>query len=177
MSKVTGMLFSVILAAVLFVAGCVPAGSSSNQTDVREGVSMGNRAPDFQVLSMDGKPVQLSDYRGKPVLLNFWATWCPPCRSEAPFLDQVNAAYAPKGLVMLAVDIGENTTIINNFMTSLNLSMPVFRDADSSVAKAYGIAGIPTTFLLDKDGIIRFKLVGAFRDRASVETALKTIMP
>lgn len=172
------VLLPIILCIAILVGGCTPGTPSGNATlNVNEGIAIGNRAPDFQLPTMDGKTVKLSDYRGKPVLLNFWATWCGPCRYEVPFLEQINDTYTSQGLVMLAVDIGENATTIQNFMTSLNVSLPVLMDANSAVSKKYGLTGIPTTLLLDKDGIIRFKIIGAFQNKAAIEEALKTIMP
>jgi peroxiredoxin len=173
-------LFATILSAILFSAGCGPSSSSNqtgNQPAVVEGVNIGNRAPDFQLQDMSGKSVKLSDYRGQPVLLNFWATWCGPCKYEAPFLSQINTDYAPRGLVMLAVDIGENATTIQNFETSLNISLPVLMDANVTISKVYGLTGIPTTFMVDKDGVIRFKLIGAFPDKAAIEAAITNILP
>jgi peroxiredoxin len=172
------LMMPVILCLAIMVAGCTPANPSGNQTaNVTLGINTGNRAIDFQLPALDGKTVKLSDYRGKPVLLNFWATWCGPCRGEVPFLNQINTTYSSQGLVMLAVDVGENSTTIQNFMTSLNVSLPVLMDGNTSVSKMYSLTGIPTTLMLDKDGIIRFKIIGAFPDKASIETALKTIMP
>ena len=171
-------LLAIVLSAAMIVGGCKSAVPSTNQTaNVTEGINTGNRAIDFQLQALNGTTVKLSDYRGQPVLLNFWATWCGPCRGEVPFLDQINASDASKGLVMLAVDVGENSTIIQNFMTSLNVSLPVLMDSDTSLSKKYVITGIPTTFMLDKDGIIRYKMVGAFPNKAAIETALTTIMP
>ena len=178
MNKRTIALLPVIMCLAILVGGCTPASPSSNQTaNITEGVAIGNRAIDFQLPKLDGTIVKLSDYRGKPVLLNFWATWCGPCRFEVPFLEQINASYSSKGLIMLAVDIGENATTIQNFMTSLNVSLPVLMDANSTVAKTYGLLNIPTTFMVDKDGIIRFKQIGAFQNGAVIEEALKAIMP
>ena len=168
-------LLAVILSVTTIVGGCGP--STNPAANVTEGINTGNRAIDFQLPTMDGKTVKLSDYRGNPVLLNFWATWCGPCRYEMPFLQQIYDSYTSQGLVMLAVDVGENSTTIQNFMTSLNLTLPVPLDANGAVSKEYSITGIPTTFMVDKDGIIRFKIIGAFLDKAAIETALKTIMP
>lgn len=170
----------IILFVTMLASGCKATTSpaTTNQSaNVPEGISIGNRAIDFELQTLDGKTVKLSDFRGKPVLLNFWATWCPPCRFEVPFLDQINQSYAAKGLVMLAVDIGEDSTTINNFMMSLNVSLPVLMDTDKKVAKAYSITTIPRTFLIDNNGIIRQMVPGAFQDKAAIENELKKIIP
>ena len=160
---------------MLLASGC--RSFTPPATAIPEGINVGNMAIDFQLQTLDGKTVKLSDLRGKPVLVNFWATWCGPCRSEMPYLQQINDSYAVKGLVVLEVDIGEDSATIQKFMTELNLSMTVPMDTDKKVAKAYGITAIPSTFLIDKDGIIRGKVVGAFRDKAAIENELKKIMP
>ena len=161
------------------VPSALPTPSSPNKTITPvPGFLSGNfLAPDFQLQTLDGKTVKLSDYRGKPVLLNFWATWCGPCRYEIPFLDQVNAVYSQKGLVMLAVDLGEDAATVSNFMVTENVSLPVLLDTDKSVAQKYTIVGIPTTFLVDTDGILRYKKVGAFQDKTEIENALSLVIP
>lgn len=141
------------------------------------GVSISNIAPDFHLQTLTGDNISLSDFRGKPVLLNFWATWCGPCRFEMPFLQQVNDSWSSKGLVVLAVDYGEKPAVIEKFMIELNLSMIVPMDTDGKVTKSYLIGGLPTTFLIDKDGVIRQKVVGAFPNAATIENELKKIMP
>jgi cytochrome c biogenesis protein CcmG/thiol:disulfide interchange protein DsbE len=170
----------------LVVSSCSPVIPSalptqsppSNTVTPIPGVLSGNySAPDFQLNTLDGKTVKLSDYRGKPVLLNFWATWCGPCRYEIPFLDQINAAYSQKGLVMLAVDLGEDAATVSNFLATENVSLRVLLDTDKSVAQKYTIVGIPTTFLVDTEGILRYKKVGAFQDKTEIENALSLVIP
>ncbi len=141
------------------------------------GVSIGNLAPDFQLRTLTGDNISLSSLRGKPVLINFWATWCGPCKAEMPYLQQINDTWSAKGLVLLAVDIGEKPATIEKFMNELNLSMTVPMDSDGKVAKAYLIGAIPTTFLIDKDGVIRQKIVGAFPSAEAIEKELSKIMP
>lgn len=176
------VLLTIILTASLLGSGCGKAtppttSQSINGTAAEPGINIGNLAVDFELQTLDGKTVKLSDYRGKPVLLNFWATWCGPCRFEMPFLQQINDSYSAKGLVMLAVDIGESSATVQKFMTDLNLSLTVPLDTTAKVAKSYGILNIPSTFLIDKDGIIRGKVVGAFPNQAAIENELKKIMP
>ena len=112
-------------------------------------------------------------------MVNFWATWCPPCKAEMHYLQQVHDSWSAKGLVLLAVDIGEKPDKIAGFMTTNNitLTMPIPMDADGKVAKAYLIGAIPTTFLINKDGVIRQKIIGAFPSKEAIENELKKIMP
>ena len=142
------------------------------------GVSIGNLAPDFELKTLTGENITLSSLRGKPVLLNFWATWCPPCKAEMPFLQQINDTWKPKGLVILEVDVGEKKGQVETFMTGLNLSMQVALDTDMKVtSKSYLIGAIPTTFFIDKNGVIRQKNVGGYLSRAAIEAELPNIMP
>lgn len=176
------VLLTIILTSSLLGSGCGKAtppttNQSINETAAAPGINVGNLAFDFELQTLDGKTVKLSDLRGKPVLLNFWATWCGPCRFEMPFLQQIKDSYSAKGLVLLAVDIGENSATVQKFMTDLNLSLTVPMDTTAKVAKSYSILNIPSTFLIDKDGIIRGKVVGAFLNKAAIENELKKIMP
>ncbi|MDO8687303.1 MAG: redoxin domain-containing protein [Dehalococcoidales bacterium] len=164
----------VVTAAVLVLS---LMSTCTGKTSSVTGVSIGNRAPDFQLRTLTGQTVSLSSLRGKPVLINFWATWCGPCKAEMPYLQQINDTWSAKGLVLLAVDIGEKPATIEKFMTELNLSMTVPMDSDGKVARAYLVGAIPTTFLIDKDGVIRQKVVGAFTSVEAIEKELSKIMP
>ena len=144
------------------------------------GVSIGNLAPDFQLTTFTGDNISLWGLRGKPVLLNFWATWCGPCKFEMPFLQQIHESYSDKGLVLLAVDFGEKPDKIQKFMDTNNvtLTMPMPMDTDGKVTtKTYLVGALPTTFLIDKEGIIRQKVIGAFANKEAIENELKKIMP
>ncbi len=193
-------LLAIILLVVLLLSGCqsftpasqpspgpttpttqptpqTPATESSPAPVIPEGINIGNLAPDFRLQNLDGQTISLSDLRGKPVLINFWATWCPPCRFEMPFLQQVHDGWSAKGLVLLAIDIGESSTTVEKFMTDLNLSLTVLLDTDREVTEDYGIAAIPTTFLIDKEGIIRQKVIGAFPNKEAIESELRKSIP
>jgi thiol-disulfide isomerase/thioredoxin len=115
----------------------------------------------FELKNLDGLTKQLTDYKGKVVLLNFWATWCGPCRIEMPSMDKLYKEFEKDGFELLAVNIGESSEIAGKFMKSNNLSFPVLLDEDQSVAASYGIRSIPTSFLIDKDGNILGMAVGA----------------
>ena len=93
----------------LLVSGC-SAGSELSEAQV------GNLAPDFQLDNLDGKPVALSDLKGKPVLLNFWATWCPPCRDEMPYIQEIYDEWSDEGLVVLAINYGESASRVKEFV-------------------------------------------------------------
>ena len=166
----------IILASAL-VLGLILAGCSSG-TEVAQGPQVDKLAPDFQLPTLDGQAVSLGDFRGKPVLLNFWATWCGPCRFEMPFIQEIfeKKEWSDTGLVILAIDIGENPSEVKEFMENYDLSFPVLLDTNQDVALKYNIRAIPTTFFIDKDGIIQDIKVGAFSGKTEIEKRLVKII-
>jgi peroxiredoxin len=140
------------------------------------GIQVGNLAPNFQLNNLEGKPVSLGDLRGKPVILNFWATWCQPCVSEMPFLQIVYEEQSAEGLVLLAINIDGTSSQVKEFLQGHNLSLPVLLDTKQDVAQRYNIQYIPTTFFIDKEGIIQAVKVGAFPSKEAIEGDLDKIM-
>jgi thiol-disulfide isomerase/thioredoxin len=119
------------------------------------------RATPALVLSTpEGAPWRLVDQRGRPLLLNFWASWCEPCRTEMPALEGVQARHADAGLTVLAVNVREHPGTVQRFIQSTGLSLPVLRDADGSAAKACGVRIYPSTLAIGRDGRARFTVVG-----------------
>ncbi len=170
----------ILLTLALVVAGCQPLSEPSDETSPTapvKGIHVGDLAPDFQLQNLDGQVISLSGLRGKPVLINFWATWCPPCVYEMPYMQQIHEEWSATGLVVLAVDIGESPSTVENFMQNNNLSLPVLLDTKQDVATSYGIRSIPTTFFIDKNGIIQDKKIGAFQNKAEIEKHLSKIIP
>ena len=108
---------------------------------------------DFTLTSLDGKTVSLSDYQGRVVFLNFWATWCVPCEKELPEFQQFQAQQPPDGAVILAVNVQESADQVTSFLTDHDISgLTVLLDSDSSVANSYGIYNLPVTFVIDQNG-------------------------
>ena len=138
---------------------------------------VGKPAPDFQLPNLEGQSISLSDFQGKPILLNFWAVSCPPCRFEMPFIQAIFEEQSDTGLVILAVDIGEAPSTIKGFIESSNFSFPVLLDTNQDVALEYNIRAIPTTFLIDKDGVIQEIKVGAFSNMIEIKKSLRKIIP
>ena len=123
---------------------------------------VGKPAPDFELTLTDGTKVRLSDYRGHPVWINFWASWCPPCRAENPDIESVyNAHKDGDGLVLLAAAIGEGHDAVAGYMQRADLHYPVGTDSDTQIAADYRVLGIPTHVFIDKEGIVRDIRVGA----------------
>ena len=172
----------ILLALVLLVTGCQPVSEPSDETSpttLVEGTQVGNLAPGFQLQNLDGEVVSLSGLRGRPVMLNFWASWCGPCRYEMPFIQEIYEEWTgkPPSVVVLAINVGESASTAKNFMQSYNLSFPVLLDTRKDVTRKYNIIGYPTTFFIDKNGIIQGKVIGAFQNKGQIEQHLSTIVP
>lgn len=133
----------------------------------------GIQAPDFELVSLDGRKVKLSDYRGKAVLLNFWATWCPPCKIEMPWFVDLQNRYAKDGLVVLGVAMDDSEPgKISEFAHEMGVNYPVLLGTDQ-VSDDYGdVQYLPTTFYIDREGRIVAKAAGLF-DRKQVEDDVK----
>jgi peroxiredoxin len=117
---------------------------------------VGEHAPDFTAVSLSAEVVSLSDYHGKPVWLNFWGSWCPPCRAEMPDIQAAYEQLAPKGLVLLAVSLGDAPEAAAQFAARNNVTFMVLLDPNRTLtAKAYPIYNFPTHIFIDKEGIVR----------------------
>jgi peroxiredoxin len=125
-------------------------------------VREGDRAPEFTLRSLDGKTVSLSSYRGKVIMVHFWATWCPPCVEELPTLERLYRAQTGKDLEILAVSVDEGGAgAVGQFMQKNRFALPVLLNPDQSVARRYGTFKFPETYLVDREGIVRRKIIGA----------------
>nr|PZN41797.1 MAG: hypothetical protein DIU70_06090 [Bacillota bacterium] len=116
----------------------------------------GEPAPDFALETLDGQVVRLSDLRGQVVLLNFWATWCPPCREEMPALQAVERLYREKGFRVLAINLDESPATIRSFLEQNGLELTVLLDKDMKVTSRYGILPLPTSFFIDREGRVAY---------------------
>ncbi|MFP4642561.1 MAG: TlpA family protein disulfide reductase [Dehalococcoidia bacterium] len=146
------------------------------EIDYSQSLEGGKPAPDFQFQNPNGETLFLSDIQGKAVLLNFWQTRCPPCVNEMPYLQQVYEEWADKGLEVLAINVGEGASKVEEFMESNDLSLPVLLDTNLSVAQLYRVQAFPTTFLTDKDGLIQGYQVGAFQSVEQIKSGIKTVL-
>ena len=127
-----------------------------------EPLAVGKPAPDFALADLNDKSYRLSDFRGKVVFLNFWATWCKPCREEMPSMEILNKNFEKDGLVILAVSIDRVTTTkdISPFVKGMNLTFPVLVDSWGKTDKPYKRMGVPETFIIDQQGIIQEIVIG-----------------
>ena len=154
-SRVAILLVGAVILAVVF-------GIVWMQSAKYELLAVGKQAPDFVLTDLNGKPQRLSDFRGKVVFLNFWATWCKPCREEMPSMEVLHKNFEKDGLVILAVSIDRVTTTkdIPPFIKGMNLTFPVLIDSWGKTDKPYKRMGVPETFIIDRDGVIREIVIG-----------------
>jgi cytochrome c biogenesis protein CcmG/thiol:disulfide interchange protein DsbE len=146
---------------------------------VPEKPEVGFAAPGFSLTTLDGKTIQLSDLRGKDVLINYWVTWCIPCKEELPVLDKLGQEYGPKGVTVLSIDGIQQDTLgdVQSIVGQLGLTYPVLLDEGNSFSKAYWVKFMPTSIFIDKQGIIRFIQLGSTTEenfRAKIEEMLSS---
>ncbi|MEH7072674.1 TlpA disulfide reductase family protein [Neobacillus drentensis] len=133
---------------------------TTNQTTAsKEGLSIGAKAPDFELKTLTGENIKLSSLKGKKVMLNFWATWCPPCKAEMPAMEQFSKQM-PKDLVILAVNIDPQLDV-KGFVDENKITFPILLDTDDKVNETYQVLSIPTTYFIDSKGIIQNKFTGS----------------
>jgi peroxiredoxin len=156
------VIFAVVAAALawFFVFQTSASAETSQRVSLMAGASgpaprVGEPAPDFRLLALDGQPVELGALRGHPVWLTFWATWCPPCRTEAPDIQAAFETYRDQGLVVVAVDVGEGPGTVRDYVNRIGLTFTVAGDPGTEVAAAYRVSGLPTHIFIDADGIVR----------------------
>ncbi len=130
---------------------------------------VGEEAPDFRVQGLDGQHLQLGDFRGRPVWISFWATWCPPCRAENPDIEEVYQKKREEGLVILALSIGEDAGTVKDYVERTGLTYTIGLDQGTEVAATYRIVGIPTHYFVDRDGILRDWRVGSMSKKTMEE--------
>ncbi len=117
-------------------------------------------APGFVLEDMDGKVYRLADLRGRVVIVNFWATWCPPCREEMPSMQRVWEQVEGEGILILAINVGEDEDTIFQFTANYPVEFPLLLDRDSSVTEAWPVIGLPTSFVIDPQGRLAFRAIG-----------------
>jgi peroxiredoxin len=131
------------------------AGVSASSGQLQE-----QTAPDFTLTSLSGETVSLSDYTGQVVLVNTWATWCPPCKAEMPAINTFYETHKQEGFVVLAVNSKEDAQTVKTFIEANGFSFPVLLDTQAEVTNLYQVRGLPTSFIIDRDGFIQYVHVG-----------------
>ncbi len=137
----------------------------------------GFSAPAFTLKDLDGKPVTLSDYHGKAVLINLWATWCPPCQQEMPTIEKFYQQYQGQGFVVLGVNATyqDDPTKVAPFIQKYHISFPILLDDENKVASLYSLQNLPTSFFVGRNGVIQDIVVGPLSE-AQLRTDLETIL-
>ena len=149
------LLFILLMMTLMLSLPVIAAGNAS-LTSVK-GVPL---ASDFRLPDIDGKVHQLSQYRGKVLIVNFWATWCPPCREEMPSMEQAYQKIKGSNIVMLAINIGEDADTIFTFTADYDVSFPLLMDEDSTVIKQWPVVALPTSYIVDPQGRLVYRAVG-----------------
>ncbi len=162
MKRYSACTFRAAIAALLMIAALM-AGSPGRAAERLEKIS------DFSLKDIEGRSVSLNDFRGKRVLINFWATWCGPCLDEMRILRQVQDQWREKGLVVLLINMGESTSRVRGYVRRYALSLPVLLDPDTELFVKLGVRTLPTSLLIDSDGTIVARKVGAFLSTENLE--------
>lgn len=174
----------VLTALSLLLSGCAPVPGSTagrptagQQGDIFAGLPKeGQRAPNATLVDLQGSQLKISDLKGRPLIINFWATWCPPCRAEIPELDAVYREHRDKGLEVLGINYGEESETVQGFLKGMEVSYRIVMDPYDEAADRYRIAALPTSFFVDSEGIIRAVHLGGM-DRQAIEGKLAKILP
>jgi len=161
-----------LLAALLLAAGCARQEAKQGAAPPDAG-TLGSKAPDFELSDLSGKTVRRSDFQGKVVILDFWATWCGPCRQEVPDFVRLQAKYRQQGLVVVGLSLdADGAKAVRPFAEEFNVNYPMLL-ANADTARLYGgVLGIPTTFVLDRQGRIVKKFIGRMESKTFEEAIL-----
>lgn len=171
------------IAILVLGAGWIWVSSDNeNETDsagtIETAPQKGFLAPDFTLETMNGTQLSLSDFRGQVVLVNFWATWCPPCRSEMPGMEKVYQELQDQGFMVLAINVAHQDSLSDAtyFVETQGFSFPILLDKEGFASQQYQLRTLPTSFIVDQDGIIQHVNIGAIKETAllaKIESLLK----
>lgn len=162
-----------ILAVVLLIGGWTIGTSLFGDTE--KAPQAGDKAPSFAVKGMDGKTLKLDDLKGKPAVVNFWGTFCEPCRNEMPALQKQADKWAPSGLAVIGMNLGENAVTVKSFIEQYKVRFPVYLDEEEAVRKRYGVMYYPTTFFLKPDGTV-FRIKVGEMDEAYIDQTVSDLL-
>lgn len=146
---IRSIILAVLVAAIGYTVYVTATGGS------KKVVKEGDQAPNFVLTDLNGKKHQLSDYKGHGVLLNFWGTWCPPCKKEMPALNEAYKVFEDKGVQVISINIAQSDFEVRDFVSSYGLDFPMTIDQTKSVMRAYNVDQLPATFLIDSKGKIK----------------------
>ena len=174
----TKICFAVLTTLLLIWVFITPRLFISTNSDEVAAPHQGFLAPEIELALIAGGKASLQDYSGKIVLLNFWASWCPPCRSEMPAMQQVYESYRDEGLEVVAVNMTHQDSLsdVQSFLNIYQLTFPVMLDMRGESALKYQVRALPTTFLIDRAGVIREVVVGGPLTKAFLEVKIKQLL-
>ena len=167
-----------LAAAIIWTVGSrLPSGVGaplSSSPSPREGFF----APDFTLDTLQGEQVKLSSLRGKVIVVNFWTTWCPPCRAETPALERSYEAYKDLDVVILGVNLTDQDSLkeVESFVHEFGLTYPILLDRDGAVGLLYQLSGLPTTFFINREGIIRTVVIGGPMSETSIRSKIEALL-
>ena len=153
-----------VLAILISLFTVFLATGLSNKTSAtgRSGEQLiGKKSPDFFAAAIDGDPVALSNYLGSPIVLNFWASWCPPCRDETPHFEKIWRLYRQKDVVLLGINVQDTLADADEYIKEFDVTFTNAIDKDGKIMVDYGVTGLPVTFFIDREGIIIGRWVGS----------------
>ena len=165
-----------VLIVVILAAGLAWTAASRVTTDQATRDRARRATPDLTLDTLDGGKFKLSDQIGKPVVVNFWATWCPPCRAEFPALEDVYKNNRDKGLVVVGVDVAESPEVVAKFVSEAGVTFPIALDVSGEATELYRIEGMPTTFFIGRDGKIKDTVIGGPLTKAAIESKVNDLL-
>ncbi len=168
-------LVGILMILALGLGACAGPGTGSGSS-APIGINTGNQARDFRLKSVDGSEVSLSDFRGDVVLVNFWATWCAPCRAEIPDFEEAYQAHKDEGFVILGLNEQEAPQAVEPFIEEIGMTYPVLLDEQGQVMGEYRTLGLPTSLLMDRNGVIQVRHTGIL-SAAQLEKHLSKLLP
>jgi peroxiredoxin len=162
--------------ALLTPGGTSPGTASSSGTPLPAAPQVGHLAPNVTLLDLSNHPIDVASLRSKVVILNFWYVACEPCRYEMPLLERVYHADLSRGVVVIGVNIADDAPTITTFINRLGVDYPILRDQNQRAVLAYQITSTPTSFVIDRQGVIRDRLVGAITDTNTLNADLAPLI-
>ncbi|MDX1805427.1 MAG: thiol-disulfide oxidoreductase ResA [Paenisporosarcina sp.] len=165
-----------VVILVLLAASIIFTIYNNLKNEKTEVLKIGDPAPDFELVDMNGKTHQLSDYQGQGVFLNFWGTWCKPCEREFPLMDKQYQVYKDKGVQILAVNIAESDFVVQQYIDQRDLTFPILIDKTKSVMESFNINPLPTTFLINTEGKIEKIITGEMTEE-NIKSYMEQIQP
>ncbi len=139
-------------------------------------LAVGDKAPDFELVDLEGNKHRLSDYKGQGVFLNFWGTWCPPCKKEMPYIERQHNEFQEKDVHVLSVNIAEPSLKVETFRDQYGLTFPIAIDKDKSVKEAYNVVQLPATILINEHGVIE-KIITGEMSEDDIKSFMESIQP